>query len=252
MYQSVIDILTSILNALNLSVSNFWAVFALKEHKPQKIQTMKSKLFAFCFLLLGTSITVSAQNEFAFGLKAGLTTAALEGHELEVSGEGASNLFAELGEADYGFQGGLFLRIPLGERLFIQPEGTFNTSQATFRFEDVGAGEVTVFRERYNHLNLPLLFGLSLGALKFQAGPVGHLYFDEGESVFSGAGWESALDEFSIGYALGGALDIGKFTLDLRYDGNFGRFGQTVTVGDQTFAVDQAAKRWVATIGYRF
>lgn len=212
---------------------------------------MKVKMLILAFVCCLTMVSAQ-ENKFAFGLKAGLSTTALQEHKLEVSGDGVSNLLGTIKAADYGFQGGLFFRIPLGERLFLQPEATFNSSQANFRFEDINNNDVTVLKETYNHLDVPLLFGYSLGILKLQAGPVGHFYFDESNQVFSSEGWESAFDEFNLGYALGGALDIGPVTLDVRYDGNFSRFGQTISIGDQKFAVDQAAKRWVATLGWRF
>lgn len=213
---------------------------------------MKKRISFLIVGLLFLAGGVSAQ--FAFGLKAGLSTEAFAGHDLKVSGEGFNDLTAKASAADYGIQAGLFLRIPLGERLFLQPEGTFNTNTAVFSFDGSDGGQVVdeVIEARYNHLDVPLLLGYQLGILRFQGGPVGHFYFNEGSGIFTSNGWESAMESFNIGYALGGSLDIGKITLDLRYDGNFSRFGQTFTIGGQEFAVDEAARRWIATIGYRF
>lgn len=213
---------------------------------------MNTRIFLLLPLLLLSAGSVSAQ--FAFGLKAGLTTEAFAGHELSVSGSGLSDLTAKASAADYGVQAGLFFRVPLGERLFLQPEFTFNTNTAVFSFEGTNGGEIIndVVKERYNHLDVPLLLGYQLGILKFQGGPVGHFYFGEDAGIFSSEGWDSAMESFNIGYALGGSLDIGQITVDLRYDGNFSRFGQSFSIGEQTFAVDEAARRWIATIGYRF
>ncbi|PHI19480.1 hypothetical protein CEQ90_12335 [Lewinellaceae bacterium SD302] len=212
---------------------------------------MNKRISLLCTLLFVTVLSLSAQAEFAFGLKAGLTTSALEGHELELNGGGLDELTAKLTEANYGFQGGIFMRVPVGERLFLQPEATFNTSTATFTFQNDDQGIDQVFKERYNNLDVPLLLGYDLGFLKFQGGPVGHFFFNEGKDVFTSEGWSSAVDEFNIGYALGGSLDIGKLTFDVRYAGNFSKFGQTFDIAGEEFAVDQAAKRWVFTVGYR-
>lgn len=212
---------------------------------------MNKQISLFLFTMILAAGTLTAQAEFAFGFKAGLTTNALEGHELKLSGDGVSDLTGKLSDANYGFQGGIFMRVPVGERLFLQPEVTFNTSTASFTFKDDGQGIDQAFKERYNNLDVPLLLGLDLGFLKVQGGPVGHFYFNEGKDVFTSEGWTSAVDDFNLGYALGGALDIGKITLDVRYAGNFSKFGQTFEVAGTELAVDQAAKRWVFTLGYR-
>lgn len=215
---------------------------------------MKNRFLMLAFVVLAWATSVQAQKDarFEFGLKAGLSTSALQNHQLQVSGEGVDNLVATLKEADYGIQAGAFFRIPLGQRLFLQPEVTFNSSQASFQFNNQNTNTSTILKERYNHLNLPLLVGFRLGALKLQAGPVGHLYFEDGDQVFSREGWNSAMEEFNIGYALGGALDIGRITVDLRYAGNFSKFGQTINIGNQSYTVDEAAKNWIATVGFRF
>jgi hypothetical protein len=65
-------------------------------------------------------------------------------------------------------------------------------------------------------------------------------------------GRERAFDTFNMGYALGGSVDIGPLTLDLRYDGNFANYGKEFTISGENFRVDQAAKRWVGSVAYRF
>lgn len=204
----------------------------------------------FLFLFLGISHSIAAQ--FEFGLKAGLATEALQGQSLKISGEGVNDLSLALKEADYGIQAGIFLRIPLGEKLFLQPEFTFNTTEANFELDNPEQNETFIFSERYNNVDIPFLVGYKLGFLKLHAGPVGHLYFDKGGDVITQEGWSEAFDNFNLGYALGGAIDISRLTIDLRYDGNFSKFGQTFSFAGNDFAVDEAPKRWIATIGYRF
>ena len=215
---------------------------------PKKHSNMTKRILPLLALLFLFTTTASAQ--FEFGLKAGLSTESLQGQELRLSGESVENLGVSIKDANYGIQAGAFFRIFLGENVFLQPEFTFNSTSAEFSVEDPDGD--FIFKEKYNFVDVPLLLGYKLGFLKLSAGPVGHFYFDQPQDIINRDGWESALDEFNLGYALGGAIDIGKMTFDVRYDGNFGKFGQTFTVAGNEFAVDQAPKRWVATVGYRF
>lgn len=209
---------------------------------------MTKRILPLLALLVFCATTASAQ--FEFGLKAGLSTQSLQGQDLQLSGQGAENLGVAIKDANYGIQAGAFFRVPLGEKVFLQPEFTFNSTSAEFSVTAPDGN--SIFKERYNFVDVPLLVGYKLGFLKLAAGPVGHFYFNQAQDVINLEGWNSALEEFNLGYALGGAIDIGRMTFDVRYDGNFGKFGQTFTVAGNEFAVDQAPKRWVATVGYRF
>lgn len=212
---------------------------------------MNNRAFFLPFLLFLLSFSpLSAQIEF--GVKAGLSTQSLQGEQLQLSGSGANELLLRLEDANYGIQAGVFFRFPISEALFLQPEITFNSTTANFRLNDPNQNEDFIFEQRYNDINVPLLLGYRLGPLNLQAGPVGHFYLESTSGLANEEGWDEVLSSFNLGYALGGALDIGQLTIDLRFDGNFADFGQTFTFMGDEFAVDQAPKRWIATIGYRF
>jgi hypothetical protein len=187
-----------------------------------------------------------------FGLKAGLATGALQGERFDLSQTGRDNLSLVLSDASYGFQIGALLRVPFSDRFGLQTEVTFNTSTTEFRFDDPNANITQVFRERYNNLNVPLLASWSLAFLRFNAGPVGHFFVSSSSDLRDAEGRERVFDSFNLGYAVGASADIGPITLDLRYDGNFSRYGEDFMIAGETFRVDQAARRWVGTVAYRF
>lgn len=205
--------------------------------------------FLLCSLLLLAATSLRAQVEF--GLKAGLSTQALQNQDLQLNGDGINDLLLRLEDADYGIQVGVFFRFALSEKIFLQPEITFNSTTANFRLDDPNQNEALIFQERYNDINVPLLLGYKLGFFRLQAGPVGHFYLDGMSDLASQEGWDDVFSSFNLGYALGGAIDLGKFTIDLRFDGNFSKFGQTFTFLGDEFTVDQAPRRWIATVGYR-
>ena len=190
-----------------------------------------------------------------FGLKAGLTTQSLQEERFDLSREGRDNLRFALEEADYGFQFGAFLRIPLSDRFDLVPEVTFNSNSYTYRLtEENTDGSVVsrAFDETYQDLNVPLLASWKLAFLRLQAGPVGHFTVNTASDLMDAEGRERVFDTFNLGYAIGGAIDIGPVVLDVRYDGNFAKYGEEFDVAGQTLEVDQAPRRWVATVGWKF
>jgi len=211
---------------------------------------MKNLQFPLLLILALSTSSLSAQ--FQFGIKAGLATESLEGEQLRLTGEGLEDIMLALEEADYGIQAGIFMRLFLGESLFLQPEITFNTMEANFRLDDPDQDETFIFSERYNNIDVPFLVGYKLGPLHLQGGPVGHFFFSNTSDIITQEGWDQAFETFNIGYGLGGALDIGPLTLDVRFDGNLSKFGQSFTFAGDEIAIDQTPKRWIATLGYRF
>lgn len=215
---------------------------------PHRFAPAALPLLLACFFLPQV-----ARAQLSFGLKAGLATESLREEKFDLSQDGRENLRFALRDADYGFQFGAFFRIPLSDRFDLVPEVTFNSSGTEYSLtDDDNPMANAVFRERYNDINVPLLASWKIAFLRFQAGPVGHFTVASKSDLRDAAGRERAFDTFNLGYTLGGALDLGPLVLDLRYDGNFAKYGETFTVAGRDLDVDQAARRWIATVGYRF
>ncbi len=204
-------------------------------------------LLSFLFLF---SATAFAQIEF--GLKAGLGTEALQEENFDLSRSGREDLALALSDASYGFQFGAMLRVPFSDGFGLQTEVTLNTATNEFRFDDPSQPGTQIFRERYTNIQVPMLASWKLAFLRLNIGPVGHFKVDSTSDLVDADGLERAFDSFNLGYALGGAIDIGQLTFDVRYDGNFARYGEDFAIAGETFRVDQAAKRWIGSIAYRF
>ncbi|MBB4080620.1 hypothetical protein GGR28_003255 [Lewinella aquimaris] len=200
--------------------------------------------------LLLLSVCSFAQIEF--GLKAGLATESLQNEEFSFSREGRQDLKFALEDADYGFQFGALLRLPLTASLTLQPEVTLNSARTTFRADDPDSGVSEVFKERYNDVNVPVLLSYKLAFLRLNAGPVGHFFVSSTSDLKADGGVDRAFETFNLGYALGGSIDIGPLTVDVRYDGNFANYGETFTFRGEEIDIDQSPKRWIGSIAYRF
>ncbi len=207
--------------------------------------------FVFPLLLL-LFATVGLQAQVQFGLKAGLSTEQLAGQSLTFSADGFNDLTLAMKEANYGIQAGLFLRVPLSKSVFLQPELLFNSNSNTLELDDPNQDEVAVIKDNYQHLNVPLLLGVKLGPLRAQAGPTGNFFLHSANDLTDRDGWDATFDSFNLGYQVGGSVDIWRFTVDARYDGNFGGDDATFTFAGQDLALDRTPSRWIFTLGYRF
>lgn len=214
-----------------------------------------NRRIAFFLPLLFLPLLTFAQVEF--GLKAGISTGSLQGKSYNLFGaDGREILRFDLEDSDYGFQFGALLRIPLTAKLTLQPEVTLNSAKTTFRYEDLSNSSEPrdqVFKERYNDVNVPLLLSYQLlGPLRLQAGPVGHFFVSSSGDLKEQEGIDRTFETFNMGYALGGALDLGPLTVDVRYDGNLGKYGETLQIDGNDIDIDQAPKRWIGSVAIRF
>jgi hypothetical protein len=71
-------------------------------------------------------------------------------------------------------------------------------------------------------------------------------YFKEQEDVVS------TLQGFNWGWQAGLGLDISKFMIDIKYEGNFQRVGNDITIDGNTYNFSGRANRFLVTFGYTF
>lgn len=206
----------------------------------------------FLSLLAFALFSTTAFAQVEFGLKAGLATESLQEMRFDLSQSGREDLGLAISGADYGFQFGALLRIPLSDRFDLQTELTFNSAKTDFQFEDPDQNATVFLSERYNDINLPVMGSWKLAFLRFNAGPVGHFFVSSNSDLTDADGRERVWDSFNLGYTLGMAIDISRITIDVRYDGNFSKYGEDFAVAGETFRVDQAPKRWIGSVAYRF
>lgn len=136
----------------------------------------KNLLLVLCSLFLWTA-PLSAQ----LGLKLGVYSTDINVSELQIDEPGLSDrLSLALNDANFGLQFGLQIRIPFNNGFVLQPELIFNSNTVEFGADDLdqpGLGE-QIFEESYQYLDIPVLLGWAIGPLRFQGGPVGHVFLD--------------------------------------------------------------------------
>lgn len=169
-------------------------------------------------ILLLTIMSVSVSHgasPFQFGVKAGLL---LNSSRLQYD-------FANSPDYDHksskpGFEVGFQGRVNLPAGFMLQPEIVYSRASAIFP-EINGAEDLRV---RTNWMEVPVLLGWKVSIFRIMAGPVFRFNMDEVLSINEGSiKIAPELDNFVMGYQAGVGVDLGRFTIDARYCGNFSK-----------------------------
>ena len=155
-----------------------------------------------------------------------------------------------------GGQVGAFARINL--LLFhIQPELLYSMN----RYELTATPNLMHSRQstsivKQNSLDVPVLLGFKFLFIRVNAGPVFNI-MNEG-SVKIKDDVQHSVDYFksSVSYALGVGVDLDKVSIDVRYNGQFKKSEQIISIGENSDrnsdSFDSSYGNWAFTVGYSF
>lgn len=203
---------------------------------------MKKILIVLFAFLLAAPLFSQVQ----FGIKAGAST---DFTFTDQTFTNTSVTIQNLKTAEWGFQGGVFMRASFSG-FYIQPELLFATATNSVTYEDVEAGGAPViYNQKFNKLNIPLLLGFKVAFLRIHAGPAASVMIGEPQDVIEGATYKS----MTFGYQAGIGFDLfKKLTLDVRYEGNLNQFGDQITIGGETFTLDDRTGALLLHAGFIF
>lgn len=206
------------------------------------------KLF---IVLVAAMFAMPLFSQVKFGIKGGLSTNNLAIDQTLDLGDG-SLLLEKASEASYGFHGGVFVRLSL-LGIYIQPEILFTSSENKIKVTEPGATVSQIRSQTFNKLDIPVLLGFKLGPLRINAGPAATVKISSPNELFDAQGRESLYKSATFGYQAGVGLDLlKKLTLDVRYEGNLNQFGNELTVGGETFTLDQRSSAILFSLGFMF
>ncbi len=190
--------------------------------------------------------------QIRLGVKAGLATTEINVNDLDILDDGgADRLQVALNDAKYGIHLGGFLRLPLGESFLLQPELVFNSNTVEFGVEDLDQPnpEERIFKEKYQYLDIPVLLTMRIGPFRALAGPQGHIFLNSTSDLFEFSNYEQTFENMTVNWQAGVGLDLWNVTLDLRYEGNFNKFGDHIVFWGQEYAFNRSASRWLFSLG---
>jgi hypothetical protein len=226
-------------------VQRFTGIISHKFMNKPKIKIMK-KLF---IVLVAAMFAMPLFSQVNFGIKGGLSTNNLAIDQTIDLTDG-DLLLEKAEEASYGFHGGLFVRLSfLG--IYIQPEILFTSAENKIKITENAVSEIR--SQTFNKLDIPVLLGFKLGPIRINGGPAATVKISSPKELFDTQGYENLYKSATFGYQAGVGVDIlKKLTLDLRYEGNLNQFGNELTVGGETFALDQRSSSIIFSLGLMF
>lgn len=211
----------------------------------------------FLGLMLLAMNSAEAQT-FKYGLRFGGATTAVNAKDQNIEGyDGADSLIINLQSSNFGIHVGGFARVGYKD-VYIQPEILFNTKSQEYTIANIQDPSIAaeVLEDKFTSLDIPVMVGYKYSSLRFQGGVIGSMiltnsndlvdYFSTQEDLVS------SLEGFNWGWQAGLGLDIGKFMIDLKYEGNFNKVAEDITLYGKTYNFDARVNRFLVTFGYAF
>jgi hypothetical protein len=213
-------------------------------HKINKlIKQMMRKLILFGLIII---LSTPLFSQVKFGIKAGAETTTVPTYQC---GNGDATIDA-LKDASWGYHAGIFLRFNLGP-VYLQPEAVFASTSFDYNVTTTTLTELKT--QKFNMISIPVLIGFKLGPLRLNAGPAASIMIGSPEALINDPEFEKMYKGAVYGYQAGAGIDIGSLTLDIRYAGSLGeKYGDSVTIGDQTFKLDYGQSSLLLSIGLMF
>ena len=203
-------------------------------------------LLASCSLF---GMNVNAQEDYRENLKFGIKAGANYSNVWDEKQED----FEANGKA--GFAGGVFLHVPIGKFLGVQPEILF--SQKGFKGSGTFLGQSYSFKRTTNYLEVPLLFTFKQASFfTVVAGPQYSFLMSQQDDFTSGPYTSSEFREYendnirknTLGAIVGFDVNVNHFVVSPRVGWDF----QT-NHGDGSSSTPRYKNQWIQlTLGYRF
>lgn len=212
---------------------------------------MRMKIVVLSLLATVGFMSAHAMKPIQMGIKGGLTWQTVDYRGAKA---GDYRLYSD---PRMGTQLGVVARINL-LMLHVQPELLYSMDRYELNVEpaDGVGGDLKRSRSivKVNSFELPVLFGVKLLMVRLNAGPVFNLSNEVSVKSKSGSAHTVTAVKSTIGYAAGVGLDLGKWSIDARYSGQFRRPLQTVQIMGLDKAYDFRTNfgNWAFTLSYLF
>lgn len=207
-----------------------------------------------CLLLSCLFCIQFADAQVFFGVKGGVSTTNIDPNEIKITDDGGTErLGIALKQANFGVHAGIVLQAYFNKFL-LQPEINFNSNKVDYELQDFSSTDLLteVRSEKYQYLDIPILVGIQAGPVRFQAGPEAHVFIASISDI-EDEGYDPAFDAATFGWIGGLGFDIWKsLTLDIRYEGNFSKFGSHFKFNGQEYEFDQSPARILFSLGFIF
>jgi len=205
-------------------------------------------------IVLIALISIPAFSQLKFGLKAGLSTNSISMDKaISLTGQAGQYTVQALKSANYGFHGGLFMRLTL-LGIYVQPELLFATSENSYNVTSPGNINPVEVSQKLNKLSVPVMVGLKLGPIRVNAGPAASVSIGSPKSLVNDANLKDLYSKASFGYQAGLGFDLLKtLTFDVRYEGSLKKYqNQIQNLTGTTVSLDNRPNAFLFSVGLMF
>jgi hypothetical protein len=216
---------------------------------------IKKILFLSLGLMFLGMNSIDAQS-FKYGLRFGGATTAIDATAQTIKGaNNTDSLIVNLQSSNFGIHAGVFARVGVAD-FYIQPEVLFNTKSQEYTVYNLQAETENILEDKFTSLDIPIMLGYKYSSLRFQGGVIGSMVLTNSNDLIEYFATQedlvTSLEGFNWGWQAGLGLDIGKFMIDLKYEGNFNRVANDITLYGNTYNFDARLNRFIVTFGYSF
>lgn len=227
----------------------------------------KSLLIVYVILMSFTTTFAQKSDFFCMGIKGGVNLSQLKtgdflavrfdgsGKAINYNGQTLKDNLNQSLDTRTGYVGGIYARI--GRKIFIQPELILSAKGGSLNILQGGANATSqTVNVEYTNFDVPLMFGVKLGPLHINAGPVASFNVSSNQKLddalknYTASGVGDAFKKANYGYQLGGGFDIFKLSLDVRYEGSLSEVN-LAQLKDSNLNFSQKSNLWQVTLGYR-
>ncbi len=212
---------------------------------------MKIKLFFICSMLC---FIHAAQAQLKLGVKVGISSSTIKTDQLDITNlQSFNDLGINVKNATYGPHFGVIFRYNF-DKLHIQPEILLNTNKIDYSLKDLTKPNSidSIRTDKMQFLDIPILLGYDFGLIRIHGGPVAHILLAHTTTLTDIQGYKEDFSKLTLGYQAGVGLDLWKLNLDLRYEGNFTKFGDHFTFVGKEYKFSQAPGRVMLSLGFMF
>jgi opacity protein-like surface antigen len=205
-------------------------------------------------IVLAAFIAMPAFSQINFGLKAGLSTTSITMEDVKTIASGGTQYTVEkLKGANYGFHGGVFVRLNIS-KLYIQPELLFSNRTNEYTVSNLATVTDSIVKQKFNKLDIPVMVGVKFGPLRLNAGPSATLLINSPADLIKDPDFKTMYSRMTFGYQAGIGLDLlKKLTIDLRYEGSLKKYQNKIeNLIGTSVALDDRPNAFLLSIGYMF
>jgi hypothetical protein len=198
-------------------------------------------------------IAIHANSQLKIGIRGGLNWSFLKANDILEANPSYDLLFED--DLRSGYHIGVITQAEISD-FFIQPELLFTSNKSDVSVREIASGDIEeLIEQKFYKIDLPVLVGYKFGPVKLEAGPVGTLLLkntlvDDVKDFVND--FEQKYKTVTFGYQAGLGVQVSSLTLDLKYEGGFGKLSKSVQIDEEVFKTDSRMSQIILSVGIFF